>query len=257
MPIGSIEIYKSGNALCPSMISLFPNIALSLGKYSWSKIQKPGLQTFSILLLSTPTQTVMNIIYKLKKSVVLKTLVRFPTFPQSSPSPFDQILRIFIVFLLPLISLAKYWKAYFHSHMFHNISLEGYVTDTKHCWLTDRSLVTNTSYYETHSPYKCSKDGGLLVVTLMLGTHFRELKVQYLTKMENVLHVCIRRNQCAVQWGVYGKQHWWWSDNDARKVTGLANYYGDIKSNTTWKCNLEGWMSMHTQFQIKATTFKM
>ena len=61
---------------------------LSLGKYSWSKIQKPGLQTFSILLLSTPTQTVMNIIYKLKKSVVLKILVRFPTFPQSSPSPF-------------------------------------------------------------------------------------------------------------------------------------------------------------------------
>ena len=91
----------------------------------------------------------------------------------------------------------------------------------------------------------------------MLGTHFRELKVQYLTKMENVLHVCIRRNQCAVQWGVYGKQHWWWSDNDARKATGLANYYGDIKSNTTWKCNLEGWMSMHTQFQIKATTFKI
>ena len=61
---------------------------LSLGKYSWSKIQKPGLQTFSILLLSTPTQTVMNIIYKLKKSVVFKILVRFPTFPQSSPSPF-------------------------------------------------------------------------------------------------------------------------------------------------------------------------
>ena len=57
--------------------------------------------------------------------------------------------------------------------------------------------------------------------------------------------------------GCMKRRHWWWSDNDARKVTGLANYYGDIKSNTTWKCNLEGWMSMHTQFQIKATTFKI
>ena len=44
-----------------------------------------------------------------------------------------------------------------------------------------------------------------MLVTLTLSTHFREFKVRYFTKIENVQHVCIRRNECAVHWWLYGE----------------------------------------------------